>query len=332
MTRTAREVQLLLGPLDPIGAPPVEEADRQADLRHILAQRPARRTAARARRWAVGAAALLLVTIAGYQLVPSSAGAATPPILRAAGGGGSAASVLVAIADRAVTSAPPARTGGYEHQVIQSWNLWTQVDGERVTSAVVPTRRESWRGPDNSGRVVERNDQPQFPAGSSRWRWLLHGAPGNRDDVRRTDYAAGGFSGMWPGLPPIDGLREWLAIGHPASNGPAETLVAVTDLARDRVLTPAVRAEILRILAALPGLTDDGEVVDRAGRTGRAFSLVSDYSGLPTRYTLVVDAASGKLLDYEQTLTTTAGKLDVRVPAVIGYETYLTADYVPGPG
>ncbi|GAA2638610.1 hypothetical protein [Paractinoplanes durhamensis] len=132
---------------------------------------------------------------------------------------------------------------------------------------------------------------------------------------------------MWRGAAPAPaGVKSWLAIGHPAANGPAETLVAVADLARERVLSPELRAAVLRTVAELPGLTYDGTVTDRAGRAGEAFSLISDYSGLPTKYTLIVNPADGTLLGYETMLTTTAGKLDVQVPAVIGYETYVTAE------
>lgn len=63
-----------------------------------------------------------------------------------------------------------------------------------------------------------------------------------------------------------------------------------------------------------------------AAATGRAFGLDSSYTGLPTRYTLVVDEATGAILDYEQMLTTTAGKLKVQVPAVIGYGLFETSE------
>jgi hypothetical protein len=107
--------------------------------------------------------------------------------------------------------------------------------------------------------------------------------------------------------------------------------VAVEDLNRDRVLEPAVRSAILRLLAQLRILRYDGTVADRAGRAGQAFSLDSDYSGLPTRYTVIFSADTGELIADEQVLTSTAGKLNVAIPAVIGYTLYLEADWRPAP-
>ena len=48
----------------------------------------------------------------------------------------------------------------------------------------------------------------------------------------------------------------------------------------------------------------------------------SDYSGLMTRYVLVFDPATGTLNASEEWLTTTAGALKVRVPAVISYSAW----------
>jgi hypothetical protein len=335
-TRLTREVRDLIGAVDPVPAEPlVSDVARRADMRWVMATGPARQ--ARRRRpmlvGAVVATSLALVAVVAYEVVPrpEPAFAATPTPLVFAGGGGSAAALLTGIADRAATARAPAAAGNHEHLVTLSWSLWSQIDGERVRSAVVPSRTESWRGADDSGRVSVTYEKPQFPNGSDRWSWRLNGAPGGSADPRTENYPAGGFPAMWPGNPPATGLADWLTIGHPAANGPAETLVAVTDLARERVLTPQLRASLLRRVASLPGLAADGAVTDRAGRQGQAFSLVSDHSGLPTRYTLIVDPATGALLDYESMLTTTAGKLDVKIPAVIGYETYMTGDFTAAP-
>jgi hypothetical protein len=52
---------------------------------------------------------------------------------------------------------------------------------------------------------------------------------------------------------------------------------------------------------------------------------------LPTRYTVIFSADTGGLIADEQVLTTTAGKLNVAIPAVIGYTLYLEADWQPAP-
>jgi hypothetical protein len=336
--RMTSEVRRLVGPLDPVSEPLVGPEERRADLQRILATtlpapRPAR-VAVRRRPMLLtagfAAAALVLVAVVGIQVVglPQPAYAATPVSLIYAGGGGDAAALLAGIAVRAAGAPGPARTGTDEHLVTRSWNLFTQIDGEQVRTAVVPVRTESWRSPTDSGRVDVRYDEPEFPAGSSRLSWRLQGSPGGEASPRSETFAAGQFPTMWRGSSPTTtDLKSYLAIGHPAKNGPAETLIAVTDLAGERLLTPELRAAALRAVAELPGLTYDGTVTDRVGRTGKAFSVRSDHTGLPTKHTLIVDPSTGALLGYESTLTTSAGKLGVHVPAVISYETYVTAEY-----
>ena len=338
--RMTSEVRRLVGPLDPVSEPLVGPEERSADLRRILATAvpTPRRSAVRRRPMLLAAgfaaAALVLVTV-GTQVAgpPDPAYAATPVPLAYTDGGGDAAGLLTDIAARAAGAPEPARTGTDQHLITQSWNLFTQIDGEQVRTAVVPVRTESWRSPIDAGRVDVRYGEPEFPTGSSRLSWRLQGSPGGEASPRTEHFAAGKFPTMWPGSSPTaSDMTSFLAIGHPARNGAAETLIAVTDLARERVLTPELRAAALRAIAELPGLTYDGRVTDRAGRSGEAFSLVSGHTGLPTRHTLIVDPGTGALLGYEAMLTTTAGKLDVRLPAVISYDTYVTAEYSDTPG
>jgi hypothetical protein len=337
-SRLRSDVGELLRPIDPAsGATLSTTVDRADTLRRILAHptpAPAPRRPARRLMIVVASlAALVLAAVVGYSFIrlPEPAYAATPALLTPAGGGGSAAQRLTVIAARAAAAPAPRRRGDDEHLVIRSWSLWTQIDGGRVRSAVIPDRTEIWRRPDNSGLIQKRYEAPQFPPGSDRLSWWLHGAPGRSADPTTDSYPAGRFPAMWSGPPPATGIDAWLSVGHPRENGPAETLIAVTDLARERVLTPPIRAAVLRAVAALPGLTYDGTVTDRAGRPGQAYSIESDYTGLPTRYTLIVDATTGVLLGFEQTLTTTAGKLDVKVPCVIGYDTFAVAEFGTAP-
>ena len=336
-----RELRHLLGPLDPAadgeGVPGADT--RAAGLRRILAT-PAEAEVPRAhrrpvnRRWVLagaGAVAASVVTagvvLTGLDPAATPAYAATPAPLTYAPTGGSAPAMLERIAVAAQNSAAAA-AGGPEHLVIESWSLHSQVDGERVTSAVVPVLRESWRAANDSGRVVERYGAPVFRSQDEQRAWRQQGSPGDDSAPRETKFPAGGFPRMWADRPPTEAaaLATWLRTGHPAENGPMETLVAITDLARERVLSPAERAAAIRVLARVPGIEHTGAVTDRAGRRGAAFSVVSDRSGLPTRYTLILSPADGRFLGYEQMLTTKAGRLNVTVPAVIGYETYLKAD------
>jgi hypothetical protein len=71
----------------------------------------------------------------------------------------------------------------------------------------------------------------------------------------------------------------------------------------------------------VPGLQYAGETTDRAGRKAEAFTLRSSHGGLRNDLTLVVDPATGRILDQVELLLE-AGKLNIKVPAVIGYTSY----------
>jgi hypothetical protein len=88
-------------------------------------------------------------------------------------------------------------------------------------------------------------------------------------------------------------------------------------------LPPAVRAAVLRYLADTPGLAlTAGSWTAPAGRI--AVSVDSDHSACRPVH---ADRrpGDGRLLGTEDMLTTTAGKLGVPVPSVIGYTVFLDA-------
>ncbi|MGC4796113.1 hypothetical protein ACLQ3H_18695 [Micromonospora saelicesensis] len=130
----------------------------------------------------------------------------------------------------------------------------------------------------------------------------------------------------------VAALREWFIAGGSPPEAPVQHLEYVAELVGVRLLNPAQRATTLRLLADLPGITVTGTVTDRASRAGETFSITSSAHGLPAQYTIIIDTESGALLGYEEMLTTTAGMLNVTIPAVITYRSYLVAEYAPLPG
>lgn len=126
----------------------------------------------------------------------------------------------------------------------------------------------------------------------------------------------------------VDELRRQLQIAHPVENGVQSVLAAITDLYREAAPGPGVRAGILRVLAEQPGLTVEGTVTDRAGRTGVGYSIVHSGGGLPKQVTLIFDPYTGRLLDAESVLIESAGALNVPIPSVLSYEIYAGYDYV----
>jgi hypothetical protein len=273
------------------------------------------------------AAVLAVVAIALTTVFPAGGGraayAATPGELTlldesafASAGLDSSATapqLLEVIAERAATAPDDTGAGRYARMQTESWDLFTRVDGEQVTSEVVPQATTSWTAADGSGQTIR----------SYLW-------PDGDTDTEMTERPAGPGL-MWPlgslsSDPAV--LAQQLEVAHPVANGPAERLVAVQDLYREQPLTPQVRAAVLRYVAATPGLEVTGMVLDRAGRTGLAVHLDNNLGGLPNIKTMVIDPADGRVLAAETRLTETAGALNVRVPAVISYESYLEAAYV----
>jgi len=296
---------------------------------HATTPRPAL-TRLASRRTVLGLAAAACVAAAGITaadvLAPrglaglvgfdgASAEALVPSLLQFTPLPGTAAEHLDEIAARTAALPDDVGSGPVAYTEQRSWSLHTSVEGGRVTSGNVEQYRQSWTDAEGAGRWV-REDVRQ----------------GRTVDREEIDLAPGESSYMWPQRslsadPTV--LAGQLEQGHPVANGPAERLVAITDAVQEQPLSLAVRAQMLTYLAQTPGLRLEGAVQDRAGRDGIGVSVDSDYSGLPTRYTVIVDPRDGRILAFEQMLTTTAGKLNVQVPGVVDYQLYLAARYEP---
>jgi len=327
-----REAVAAVNPVPAAPAAPALDRRARADLARILATDPAevpiavraaptgREPARRLRRRLVLVAAATAAVTAGglaYATVdlglahPSAtAYGATPPPLTYRPVEGDAAGVLERLAARVGRLPDTTGDGRYAFVETRGWNLWTEVGNGQVTSVVVPGTTKSWTAADGSGRAVSR--------------WVEPGHP-----PQYTDETLPPGPLMWPlrSLSADDAtLARQLAEGHPAENGPYERLIAVDDAYGQMPLPPGVRAAVLRYLARTPGLALAGRVTDRAGREAIAVA-VDDTSGLPTRHTLLIDPADGRLLGREEMLTTSAGKLNVPIPSVIGYTVYLDSRY-----
>lgn len=250
---------------------------------------------------------------------------ATPRLLTLVSSGTTAPTSLEALAQR-VEQLPPTKSGGQTIRYSE-WSLNTAVDGQNITSAVVPQDVELRINPDGSAVLRRTTGTPQFPNARAREAYEQAGSPfSDRTTVDVIHFKAGEFLDRYYGqslsASPPELLRE-LSVGHPiVENGPGELFATVSDLYHEKHPTSAVRAAILRILADRSDVAFRGEVTDRAGRQGVAVTTTSNDSGLPTRYLLIFDPTTGDLLDSEDILTTSAGKLHVRIPAVLTYTLY----------
>ncbi|TDD62640.1 hypothetical protein E1263_02680 [Kribbella antibiotica] len=232
--------------------------------------------------------------------------AATPPLLdRELAKGGPAKAELIALAAKAAQDTTvPGETGAVHTVRTQGWSLWTSVDGDVATSEVVPGQTElTWSSADRSGKSVQKDPKTGKVTDTTTW-------------------TAGTYTPQFSYPLPDDPERllAELEVGHHIKeNGPSALIAAISDLNRESAPTPAVRSALLTILSGQRKVVALGPITDRAGRTGPAFAVETDASGLPTRYILIFDPSTGKLLANEEVLTTRAGKLNVRVPSVISY-------------
>lgn len=278
----------------------------------------------RARRWApilataTGALAIL-VLVAGSLLfgMPSRtrAYAATPsPLQLPSGAGEPAKPALLRLAEIADAQPGPPPAGRYHYVKLRAWYLNTAVDGESVRSQLQPQVVEKWVADDGASRVVTVRDGntdvvSSGPTGSSL-------SLANR---LSTDPQL--LARQLPGYPQTG--RDNAGIPNRV-----ERVERAVDVLRDYgTVSPALQAALWRVLAD-QRLINHGTIVDRGGRRGLAFSIDSNHSGLPTRYLLIIDPKTGRLLSFEQVLTKRAGKLNVRIPSVTSYEIFVSAGRV----
>jgi hypothetical protein len=278
------------------------------------------------------AAAAAVAGTAGWlavdQFRPRRADAVTPRALAVRPVAGEARPQLEQIAGRLAGPTARAVAGRVEHLVTVSWNLDSQIDGKTVTSAVIATRRQLWRAADNTGLTIEEYQPPQFPTAADRAAWRDEGSPGVNLSPRRTPFPGGSLGVAWTDRPPVepDKLRPWLRRQDPTD---AAIPSAITELLNERVLTGPEHRSLLMVLATEPSLRLLGTTTDRAGRAGLMFATTSSAGGAAYTYRWVVDPNTGAMLAHERILTGGAKALRVQRPAVISYDTYVTAEFVP---
>ncbi|WP_311708150.1 CU044_5270 family protein [Streptomyces litchfieldiae] len=305
----SEDVRAMLAGADPADGLVVDEERARADLETIVAQEvpgTAGRRGRRVRLVPAVAAGLATVAVAVALVVLPGSGdegtayAATPSPLRyvATATDRSASELLGEIADRAAALPEPA--GEAVGISYRGWWLSTRITSESVTSEIVETDVHNELHPD--GSITQTQETPE-------------GTETFTDPPNA--YSEPAPAGE-------EEFAAWLEAAYGQPIGDIMYLEAAThDLITQQALGPDQRAAFLRMLADMDGLEYDGEVIDRAGRAGQAFSAVSSSSGLPTRYTFIIDPATGDLLGQEDTLTETAGELNVPIPSVISYEIYL---------
>ncbi|MEV1315895.1 CU044_5270 family protein [Micromonospora arborensis] len=185
------------------------------------------------------------------------------------------------------------RGGRYMYHHTKLWGdpVMTSADGRHHIAYAGESK--VWQAADGTGSQINIQLEPQYPDQESQdyWRRRLDPAP-----------AVAGTPAMIP-LPPMEltpppadaaGLRELLKVEY----GPGAASKEVSTLYSRYVVPRATRAEILRVLADVPGFRWRGKVTDRAGRDGVAVTF--DDREHDAQSLLIFNPKTGELLAHER--------------------------------
>ncbi|MEK8108499.1 CU044_5270 family protein [Micromonospora sp. M12] len=183
--------------------------------------------------------------------------------------------------------------------------VMTSADGRHSVAFADETK--VWQAADGTGEQMSTQLEPQYPDPESRDYWQ------HRHDSRP---AAGGTPApaaiplppMELTPPPADTsqLRELLKIEYGAGAASKE----VSTLYARYVVPRAARAEILRVLADVPGFRWRGQVTDRAGRNGVAVTF--DDREHDAQSLLIFEPTTGELLAHERLTLSPSGSARTR--------------------
>jgi len=261
---------------------------------------------------------------------------ATPPMLAYHSSAAvSAAPTLTRMAER-VARQRVLGGGSYSYMKVRAWGLSTTVSGHHATSVVVPQLTEQWTGPDGQVRqitsagptVVQRPGSPETDKAAG----AMAGVATTDAQQPLVDVSRLSANPAVLARQLVDPVHQIIYL-DPAESVSLQRLEVVLYLYRQQALSPQLQSGMWRVLAASPGFRNLGVVTDRAGRDGVAVALDDNYRR-PTRYVLIFDPRTGRLLGDEQIITTVyrpgqPEPLNVRIPAVIDYHAYLTVARVP---
>ncbi|MEU4333424.1 CU044_5270 family protein [Micromonospora lupini] len=176
----------------------------------------------------------------------------------------------------------------YHHTTVWGDPVMTSADGRHHVAFA--DEMKIWQAADGTGSQVNKQLEPQYPDQESRDYWQRN------LDVGPT------VGGSPIPLPPIEltppsadpsRLRELLKVQY----GPGAASKEISTLYARYVVPRATRAEILRVLADVPGLRWRGVVTDRAGRAGVAVTF--DDREHEAQFLLIFDPETGGLLAHE---------------------------------
>jgi len=270
--------------------------------------------------WGVVAAAVLVVAGLAYHSVgdsPSSVVAALPATIHLGRDEPAAGRLEELAANAEARGGQSPGPGQSWYRRAAGWGLNTAVSGSGSVSTPTHAVSEEWRGVD--GRELRRSTYVEGVEAEQVTQVSVDARP--PADLPLEDLSGQGMFEV-PQLAATaeDALRllDQVYAGAPE---PYRTFGGFEGLVGSQPLTGGQLAAIYRRLAALDGVDYRGEVHDRAGRVGDAYSVVTDYHGGPEEHILIVDPATGEPLGLET----------VQDDQVTSYVVFLESRVVPSP-
>lgn len=305
------QTRTLLKPIDParhstIGPPRLSAHDlivraegEGGPVPHHRQRRLTRRLVLTAGTLAAAVAAVAIVPTLGEsgQDVSGTGGPAGVVLVPVAYGSDTrdAAGELRALAERIVDAEYDNRVGPYTYHHTKRWGepVLTSADGRHHVAFAEEVKL--WRAADGTTMRSGAALEPQYPDQESRDYWEAGKLPTpdasataapSYDVLPREELAP-----LPSGGPRLDDLLK-------VEFGTAAVAKAVSTVYGWYVVPREIRAEILRVVADVPGFRWRGEVTDRAGRIGVAVTF--DDPEHNQQSLLIFDPETGGLLAYEQ--------------------------------
>ncbi|BCB82975.1 CU044_5270 family protein [Phytohabitans suffuscus] len=192
-------------------------------------------------------------------------------------------------------------TGRYTYIHTVSWNAVFDDNPDGTARVIHPQDKHLWYAPDASGRIKVIPLPAVYPNEQSRRYWQQRATAPPRSatgtpDVWVHDLPAGMAGPTRPLSADPAELAKVLGVDTVGQRGAAAVFFAVRDLYSVYAPPRQSRAQVLRILADLPGVSWRGTVTDRAGRAGVAISVDT----ATTQQILILDPKTGALLAWDE--------------------------------
>lgn len=244
--------------------------------------------------------------------------AATPALLKVSAMHQTAQDLLTTLGDQLIAKQDRPQRNGFTIKV-QAWTLQVNDDGKATSTVIVPEEYAIAVSRDGSRRQRVTSAGPQNSDGSSA---SSDAGPPPGHLLWEESWKPGDYKPLFADPAPLDAAKYEKYFGAVIGTGnlpnaAAAAIQEVTDLLLEQKLSSRQEGALLQYLAGLPDLKTAGEVTDRLGRDGIAFTAKNpDRPEYESQ--IIVSPESGRILATE-TIYTGHTRTDIASPSVVGY-------------